>query len=250
MYKTSEIARKTSIHPNTVRFYERLGLISAVARDRNGYRIFHDRHLAQIMILRCIYLDDWPGDAIRKASMAVVKAMKAWDLQKARRLIQIYKTTIEAEREKARQAIDILWQWSEQRDWTPEPGAAEEPGETHSRREAAAIIGVTPEALRNWERNDLIRIPRHGQHQTRVYSPRDMERLKVIYLLRQSRFSMSAIHRCLVKLDAGQRDEALKSLKHPNEEDVVWTGDRWLEVLQRTAEKVREIEEILDRVEK
>lgn len=249
MYKTSDIARKTNIHPNTVRFYERLGLIAAVPREKNRYRVFDDRHLTQIKVLRCIYLDDWPGEAIRKASLHLMEALKAWDLPAARRCTQAYQKTIAAETEKARQAIDILRQWSEKAVMESAWSAAAEPGETHSRRDAAAIIGVTPEALRNWERNDLIRIPRQGKHQTRGYGLLEMDRLKVIYLLRQSRFSMSAIHRCLTKLDAGLRDEALKSLKQPNEEDIVWTGDRWLAVLQRTAVKAREIEKILDCIE-
>jgi DNA-binding transcriptional MerR regulator len=248
VYKTSDIARKTSIHPNTVRFYERLELISAVPRNENGYRIFDDRHLTQVRILRCIFLDDWPGTAIRKASLNIIEAMKAWDLAAARHLTREYKKTIKEEYEKARQAIDILEQWTATEVAAPETNGVEDQEETHSRKEAAAILGVTPEALRNWERNDLIHIPRKGQHQTRIYSRPEMERLKVIYLLRQARFSMSAIHRCLSKLNAGCTEEALEALRHPDEENCVWTGDRWLIVLDRTFEKAREIEEILDHI--
>ena len=250
MYKTSDIAKIAGIHPNTVRFYERLGLITPVPRDTNGYRLFDHRHLTQVRVLRCIYLDDWPGEAIRTASMELIKTLKNWNLSAARISLQVYRQTIAEETVKARQAIDILRQWSEKQAAQPAPSSLIESVESHSRTEAAAIIGVTPEALRNWERNDLIRIPRQGLHQTRCYGPREMERLKVIYLLRQSRFSLSAIHRCLALLDAGQRDGAMQVLKHPREEDIVWTGDQWLNVLQRTAEKAAEIEDILHRLEK
>lgn len=247
MYRTSDIARKTNIHPNTVRFYERLGLISTVPRSANGYRVFDHRHLVQVMVLRCIFLDEWPGEAIRKASKKIISAMKSWDLDAARHNTQVYKETIEAERKKARQAIHILEQWSE---ISIIQDKRHNGSETYKRREASTLLGVTPEALRNWERNDLIHIPRRGQHQTRVYGQREMERLRVIYLLRQAKFSMSAIHNCLTKLDTGKRREALNALQHPNEEGTFWTGDRWLAVLERTAAKADQILRILDDVKK
>ena len=242
MYRTSDIAKKTKIHPNTVLFYERLGLISPVPREANGYRIFNDRHLVQVMILRCIYLDEWPGKPIRKASLRIIEALKSWDLAATRENTKAYKKTIAMEYEKAQQAIRILEKWT----------AATKPevGDTYTRREAASILGVTPEALRNWERNDLVRIPRNGPQQTRVYGHKEMERLKVIYLLRQARFSMSVIHHCLLKLDAGLRQEALETLKHPHEEETVWTGHRWLAVLEQTANMANRIENILNQAEK
>ena len=298
MYRTSDIASRAQIHPNTVRFYERLGLISPVPRSANGYRIFNDRHLVQAKVLRCIYLDEWPGDSIRKASLHIVEALKVWDLETARRHAQSYQSTIAAEAEKARQAIEILSQWavhttiisesgraSGDASTTPTALAADDPlmtssalasddalsspetiGETlresynsrdvlHprdvnnlrdvlNRREAAALIGVTPEALRNWERNDLIQVPRRGRHQTRFYRLQEIHRLQVIYLLRQARFSMSAIHRCFTLLDAGYPQEALNALKHPHGE-AVWTGDRWLAVLEMFAAKADEIDGLL-----
>ena len=304
MYRTSDIASRAQIHPNTVRFYERLGLISPVPRSANGYRIFNDRHLVQVKVLRCIYLDEWPGDSIRKASLHIVEALKVWDLETARRHAQSYQSTIAAEAEKARQAIEILSQWAAHTTILSESGrasgdasttstalaaddplmtptalAADDPlmtstalaaddalsspetiGETLrvsfnsrdvnnlrdvlNRREAAALIGVTPEALRNWERNDLIQVPRRGRHQTRFYRSQEIHRLQVIYLLRQARFSMSAIHRCFTLLDAGYPQEALNALKHPHGE-AVWTGDRWLAVLEMFAAKADEIDGLL-----
>ncbi len=241
-YKTIDIARKTNIHPNTVRFYERIGLISPVPRSDNGYRVFDDKHLYQVRVLRCIFLDEWPGENIRNASMKIVEAMKSWDLKATRKFVEEYVQVINTEKEKALEAIEILKQWSDQ-------GAAEELGSVYNRVEAASVLGVTPEALRNWERNGLIDIPRVGKNRNRTYSKKEMERLKIIYMLRQSRYSMSAIHRCLNKLDKGYSEEALEALHHPNEEDVAWTGDHWLFVIQKTAEKAEEIFKILDEIE-
>ena len=39
-YSTSEVAKIIGIHPNTVRLYEDLNLITSPKRKANGYRIF------------------------------------------------------------------------------------------------------------------------------------------------------------------------------------------------------------------
>ena len=51
-YRTSEIAKMMGIHPNTVRFYEKWGLITKPVREKNGYRVFTDLHICQIQIAR------------------------------------------------------------------------------------------------------------------------------------------------------------------------------------------------------
>lgn len=49
-YRTTEIAHCIGIHPNTVRLYEELGLISKPERETNGYRIFTDLHMEQFKL--------------------------------------------------------------------------------------------------------------------------------------------------------------------------------------------------------
>lgn len=242
MYKTSDIAKKANIHPNTVRFYEQVGLISQPERLENGYRQFTYKHLYQVMILRCIYLDDWPGANIRKASIKIVNAMKVWDLKAARKYTKEYIKVVKQEYGKAKEAIRILRHWSEK-------DITQESQETYNRTETATIIGVTPEALRNWERNHLIDIPRTGKNKTRIYGKKEVDRLRIIYMLRQARYSMSAIHNCLSKIDKGDIHEALNSLYYPDEQKVVWTGDHWLYVLEKTQEKAKQILKILDEIE-
>lgn len=241
-YKTSDIARKTNIHPNTVRFYERVGLISPVPRAENGYRLFDRRHLYQVMVLRCIFLDEWPGKNIREASIKIIDAMKFWKLKAARKYTKEYIEIIEIECEKAKEAVEILKKWAEH-------VMLEESREIYSRVEASAIIGTTPETLRNWERNGLLDVPRVGKNQRRIYGRKEIKRLKVIYMLRQAKYSMSAVHKCLKKFDAGYNEEALDVLHNPNEEDIVWTGDHLLHVLQKTEDKAEEIFKILDEIE-
>lgn len=47
IYTTSQIAKIIGVHPNTVRMYEGMGLISKALRKTNGYRVFSDVHIDQ-----------------------------------------------------------------------------------------------------------------------------------------------------------------------------------------------------------
>lgn len=51
-YKTIDVARIFGIHVNTVRLYEKYGLIPKPERRSNGYRIFTDIHIEQFRLAR------------------------------------------------------------------------------------------------------------------------------------------------------------------------------------------------------
>ena len=51
-YKTSDVAKIIGIHPNTVRLYEKMELISKPERKQNGYRIFYEFHIEQFRLAR------------------------------------------------------------------------------------------------------------------------------------------------------------------------------------------------------
>ena len=51
-YSTSEIAKIIKVHTNTVILYEKWGYIEPVKRKANGYRIFTQRHLEQMKIVK------------------------------------------------------------------------------------------------------------------------------------------------------------------------------------------------------
>ncbi|WP_157793942.1 MerR family transcriptional regulator [Paenibacillus donghaensis] len=65
-----------------------------------------------------------------------------------------------------------LKNWTER---TPLPAT----GASYTHKEAARLLGVTPEVLRNWERNGLIGIPR-GHNQSRIYGDEEITRLRII----------------------------------------------------------------------
>lgn len=50
--RIGELARQSGCDVETVRFYEREGLLEAPAREANGYRRYTDAHLAQLHFVR------------------------------------------------------------------------------------------------------------------------------------------------------------------------------------------------------
>ncbi|MEL7833093.1 heavy metal-responsive transcriptional regulator [Fodinibius sp. Rm-B-1B1-1] len=51
-YKTGEVARRSGVNKETVRYYEKRNLIPKPDRRRSGYRIFTQRHIDQIRFIK------------------------------------------------------------------------------------------------------------------------------------------------------------------------------------------------------
>jgi DNA-binding transcriptional MerR regulator len=53
-YSPGEVADKTGFTLDTLRYYERIGLLDAVARTSGGQRLFTDEDIAWLSTLRCL----------------------------------------------------------------------------------------------------------------------------------------------------------------------------------------------------
>ena len=49
-----EVAERSGFSVDTLRYYERIQLITDVARDPGGRRLYDDNHLAWLALLRCL----------------------------------------------------------------------------------------------------------------------------------------------------------------------------------------------------
>lgn len=76
-YKTSELARLTGIHPNTVRFYEEVGFITPPERRENGYRVFTELHLRQMELVRLSLRAEVLQNGLRKKAIEVIRQCAA-----------------------------------------------------------------------------------------------------------------------------------------------------------------------------
>ncbi len=56
--KIKEVSEKYNLPPDTLRYYERIGLISQVPRNKNGIREYTDENCASIAFIKCMRAAD------------------------------------------------------------------------------------------------------------------------------------------------------------------------------------------------
>jgi len=170
VYKTKEMAKLVSVHPNTVRIYEKWGFISPVPRQVNGYRKYSELHLFQLKVARTLFQCEIVQSNIRKRARDIVYACGREEFLLARALTVDYLSHLQREYEHSLAAVAVVERWLKQE--------LMKRTQVYSRKEIANLLAITPEALRNWERNGLMRVPREANG-SRAYGEPELEQLKV-----------------------------------------------------------------------
>lgn len=238
-YKTSELANKLNLHTNTVRFYEKIKFISPVKREKNNYRLFTERHYLQIKIIKLLYKDGWFGKEFRKTANDIIFSMRDWDIKRALNNSKIHYDLLNEELNKARSTVKILDLWSKNKNEKTNVNI-------YNYNEASELIGATKESIRNWERNKLIDIPRKGKNKERYFTDNEIQRLKIIYMLRQSKFTISSIFRSMQAYEKGLKGKISEELKDDTEEKMlIVTGDNWVLNLEKAVKSSLEVIEII-----
>jgi DNA-binding transcriptional MerR regulator len=226
------------VHPNTIRFYEEMKLLPVIPRTKSGYRIFNDRHLEQLWLLRTAFRAEIISDRLRQEVYQIVKTAATDDIDGAHRDTQLYLEHLREEKSKAEEAIRITL------DIIEDTGKQEEPVVYNGRLEVAEILGITVDILRDWERNGLIKVPRTAGGRT-TYGQKEMNRLKIIRTLRNAHYSMMSILRMLNRLDQGDRN-VREVIDTPGEdEDIVCAADRYITALGLAEKDAQEMLDML-----
>ncbi len=241
-YKSSQIAEMFKVHPNTVRLYEDSGFISKAERLPNNYRNFTELHVIQMKICRNVFGCPFTNHHIRSEGVSLLRACGNNNLKEAGKYLQRYTDAIQNEIDIAETALNSLYDFVNCETINN--------NDIFSRKQAADMFGITIEALRNWERNDLIHGEKIGKLNKVYFNNNHIKRIRIIYMLRQSGYSMSAIYRCLMKYDNGCTEDINDALNNPNAEEILSTGDRWLSELKRVKEKSKELRSLLCELEK
>ena len=258
-YTTSQIAKSAGVHPNTVRKYEEWGLIQKPLRKPNGYRIFTDIHLKQIALLRKAFQIEVMQAGLRSRIVNVVKLSAQCKFDEAILLAQEYILIAEREKQNAKEAAKIceeLYKADFQNNANKKKHSAKFSGtykdfgtpETDrtflKRSEAATELNLTIDTIRNWEMNGLLKVKRK-KNGYRIYDSDDINRLKIIRLLRCANYSLSAILRMLNALEYRinkSRTDILKALNTPDEnEDIISVCDRLVFSLEKAEENARDV---------
>lgn len=235
-YGTGQVARLMGVHPNTVRLYEKAGLIAPARRLENGYRRFDDEHVVQFAIARCAFRAEILQNGLRKDAANIAYASGACDYAKARELCRCYIEKLVREMRKADEAVHIA-----ERALAAAPANSPSHGRLLKRKEAALELGISIDVLRNWEANGLLSVKR-AENGYRMYAPEDMDRLRIVRALRCANYSIASILRLMRALDEGGRTDVrglLDGREHPD--DVVRACDHLCDALvsaKRDAEEI------------
>lgn len=236
---TAKIAKAAGCHPNTVRLYEQWGLISPVERSPKGYRLYTQEHLDQMRLARLAFSGPYPGAIIRRSVITLIKTIAEHNYAEAVGLARRHLEIVWEEQAQAETAVAFLQRWAggERQEWEAAPLQI---------LQAAQHLSVTVDMLRNWERNGLVSVPRRPDNRYRQYGPTEIDRLRVIRLLRQTGYSPNAILRMLIEFDRsrGQMtpEELRRALDTPRpDEDVYMAADRWITTLQEHEQRSHEI---------
>lgn len=231
-YRTAEIAHSFEIHPNTVRLYEKLGLIPKPERKANGYRVFTEFHVEQIKFARTALKVEVLQNGLRQQAIAIIKASAAKNFDKAIHLTERYCQQLKREQLNAEEAIAITLKLLSGED-------QELSSATLTRKETADLLQISIDALRNWEMNGLLTVKRK-QNGYRVYSDEDIRRLKMIRSLRCASYSLAAILRMLHALSSNPNSDIREAIDTPQEnEDMISVCDELLTSLQYAEENAR-----------
>lgn len=237
-FTTSDIAKRIGIHPNTVRFYEEMHLITRPERKENGYRIFTDLHIYQFKIARTAFQIELLQNGLRKQSVDIVKTAALGNIDKALDLTDRYLKNIEKEKNNAEEAVKIAKDILENKNNNSVKISM-------TRKETADFLGITTDTLRNWELNGLLRIKRR-QNRYRVYTEQDIQILKIIRSLRCANYSLSSILRMLTALSRNPQADIMKVIDTPHQtDDIITACDCLITSLNRAASNGRAIKNML-----
>jgi DNA-binding transcriptional MerR regulator len=241
--RTSDLAKAVGFHPNTVRRYVDRGFLPAVERSPSGYRLFTERHLDFLRLVRLVFSNQYPGKEIHQSGFRIILAAVSGDLEGALKLALSHLALVQSERAQADIAAGILERWAR--------GApARDNTKPLQIGQVARLLGVSIDIIRSWDRNGLIDVPRDPSNGYRRYGAQEISRLRVIRILSRAGYSLSAILRMLIQLDRGDKTGLRRALDTPRpDEDVHLASDRWIATLtdqqQRAQRIILLIEEII-----
>ena len=241
-YKTSEIAKIMSVHPNTVRLYEKLGLIPIAKRLPNGYRVFTDFHLEQFKLARLALQIEILQNGLRKKIIRMIKTSAQGNFDEALFLTKEYLIQIKEEQKNAEEAIIIVKQILLGKTYQNEMYL--------KRKEVASYLNISMDSLRNWEMNGLVTIKRK-QNGYRIYNSDDINRLKIIRSLRCANYSLESILRLINQLSKNPDIDIKMVLDTPQTDvDIIAVCDKLITSLLSAEKNTKKLIFMLNKMKK
>lgn len=239
--RTSDLARAVGVHPNTIRRYDQQGWLPPVPRSSKGYRLFTYKHLDCLRLARMIN-SIYASKAIRQSATEILPEAVADDWGGALERAYAHLAFIQSERVQAEAAVMLLERWA--------AGTTVDSTEQPLRiGQAARLLGISIDVLRNWERNGLIAVPRQADNGYRLYGAFEISRLRVIRMLIRAGYSQMAVLRMLLQLDRDDVTSLRDLLVAPQpDEDLYTASDHWLATLADQEQVALRVIEFIEQV--
>lgn len=242
MYQIGELSELTGVKEGTIRFYEKCGFLETVERLPNRYRIYNRHHLYQVRVCRLVF-GGFVNQRLRRTSLKIIEAARNWDLDAYEAAVQGYLEKIQEESEETQSVIRFALAYAKGK---KEP---ELPDVFYTKKQAAKLLGVTEESVRNWERNGLL--PQQQPYQKRLYPQAAVNRMFLIRLLLDTGYSIMTIFRFLQNMDSGEYANAEKLLIKPEAgEDLQSRADCYLQALSELRQKAEALYGMLAEMKK
>src|SRR5713226_9824099 len=204
-----DLALAGHISVQQVRNYEANGLIPQAQRSSSGYRLYTQQHLAALQTVKSMARGyGWPRTS------AIMQALHRGDLSVALATIDTHHAELASKRFQVEQTLSALHSLA--------AGSASLQSSNHPQRcrvgEAAKQVGVRVSALHFWEQQGLLRPLRDQYSRYRLYDEQQMQRLRVVVLLREAGYDFNVILSVLDELAAGRPEKAIVAVEKRREE--------------------------------
>lgn len=104
--KIAEVSERTVISPDTLRYYERIGLIPTVNRNENGIRDYNETDLKRVEFIKCMRSAGLPIEALIEY-VGLVK-QGDWTVGARKEILQTQRDLLAARMTEMQKTLDLL----------------------------------------------------------------------------------------------------------------------------------------------
>jgi DNA-binding transcriptional MerR regulator len=199
IWKPLQIAKSLQISTSALRHYESWGIVPPPERSPSGYRLYTDEHYAYFACIRAMY----PGygmDTVRQAMSLIIQKR----MHEAMWLINKCQAALHEDKVIAERTIELL----EKEDLSEADRRGGRGKMTIS--EASELTGVPSTAIRHWEKEGLLEIPRSDENGYRCMTGMHVRQISIIRTLRAANHPLDVIREVMVQLNHNHIGNALR----------------------------------------
>lgn len=242
-YSISEVSKMVGMHPNTIRLYEEVKYISGVHRLENNYRLYQQKHIMQLELIQTAFKNRVLSKKVMDKIKDILLCSGQDEYDSAVQNCHVCEEYIEEEQKRINDVV------KESHRLMLESCKEAKNTLVVKRKEAAKIIGISVDVLRNWERNSLVQIEK-DQYGCNIYTENSLNFLKAVKLLRSVGFSIMSIINMRDYYRGGDEKELRNALEVTVSEDEIYYTDYLLSSLTSLKKVLPEMRTQLEEIKK